>query len=93
MTFLRPTSPVALTDGRFGSAAAPLRAGCGLCRAAGVPAHFASHQLCSAVFVAGLDPAEYYRQAIAPKFGPLGRLIRYDIDRERREVRVAFAAS
>jgi CubicO group peptidase (beta-lactamase class C family) len=60
-------------------------------RVAGVPAHFASHQLCSAVFVAGLDPAEYYHQAIEPRFGPVGRLIRYEIDRERREVRVSLA--
>jgi hypothetical protein len=60
-------------------------------RVAGVPAHFASHQLCSAVFIAGLDPAQYYPEAIEPKFGPLGRLIHYKIDRERREVRVSLA--
>lgn len=60
-------------------------------RVAGVPAHFTSHQLCSAVFVGGLEPSQYYREAIEPKFGPLGKLIHYDIDRERREVRVSFA--
>lgn len=63
----------------------------GLRRVAGVPAHFTSHQLCSAVFVAGLEPAEYYSEAIEPKFGPLGKLLHYDIDRKRREVRVSFA--
>jgi CubicO group peptidase (beta-lactamase class C family) len=60
-------------------------------RVAGVPVHFTSHQLCSAVFVAGLDAEEYYREAIEPKFGPVGRLIHYEIDRERREVRVSLA--
>jgi len=60
-------------------------------RVAGVPAHFASHQLCSAVFVAGLDPADYYREAIEPRFGPVGRLIHYELDRKRREVSVSLA--
>lgn len=60
-------------------------------RAVRVPVHFASHQLCSAVFVGGLDPADYYREAIQPKFGPLGKLIRYEIDCERSEVRVSLA--
>jgi CubicO group peptidase (beta-lactamase class C family) len=63
----------------------------GLSRVAGVPANFASHQLCSAVFVGGLDPAQFHREVIGPKFGALGKLIRYDVDRERREVRVRFA--
>jgi len=71
----------------------PRRASLRFCasRVAGVPAHFASHQLCSAVFVAGLDPEEYYREAIEPKFGPVGRLMRYEINRQRREVRVSLA--
>lgn len=82
---------LALIIGCVVSAAVLLGRWFGLGQVIGVPAHFASHQLCSAVFVAGLDPAEYYREAIAPKFGPLGKLLRYDIDRERREVRVNFA--
>jgi len=90
-TLLRTTSFVALTVGCFGLAAVLLRGWFGLGRVVGVPAHFTSHQLCSAVFVGGLDPAEYYREAIEPKFGLLGRLIHYDIDRERRQVRVSFA--
>lgn len=60
-------------------------------RVAGVPAHFASHQLCSAVFVGGLDPTEYSREAIEPRFGLAGKLLRSDIDRKRGEVRVSFA--
>jgi CubicO group peptidase (beta-lactamase class C family) len=72
----------------------PARSGClRFCpaRIAGVPVHFASHQLCSAVFIAGLDPAQYYREAIEPKFGPVGRFLHYEIDRERREVHVSLA--
>jgi len=61
-------------------------------RVAGVPVHFASHQLCSATFVAGLDPAQFYREAIAPKLGPAGALLRYEVDREKKEVRTSLAA-
>src|SRR5262249_37960974 len=60
-------------------------------RISGVPTNFTSHQLCSAVFVRGLDPTEYYKQAVAPKLGAAGKLLRYDVDRERREVRVSLA--
>jgi CubicO group peptidase (beta-lactamase class C family) len=87
----RPALSIALAIAGVGLTAVLLAGGDCLSRAAGVPAHFASHQLCSAVFVGGLDPAEYYREAIAPKFGLAARLIHYDIDRERREVRVSFA--
>lgn len=82
---------LALTIGCLVLAAVLFGSWFGLGRMVGVPAHFASHQLCSAVFVGGLEPAQYYREAIAPKFGSLGKLLRYDIDRERREVRVIFA--
>jgi hypothetical protein len=42
-------------------------AGCGaLDRAAGVPTHYVSHQMCSAVFVGGLDPDMFYREAVQP---------------------------
>lgn len=53
----------------------------------GVPVHFASHQLCSASFVARLDPTQFYNEAIKPKLGPAGGLVRYEVDWERREVR------
>jgi CubicO group peptidase (beta-lactamase class C family) len=62
-----------------------------LARAAGVPVHFASHQLCSATFVAGLDPTQFYNEAIKPKLGPVGSLLRYEVDRERQEVRTSLA--
>jgi CubicO group peptidase (beta-lactamase class C family) len=62
-----------------------------LARVAGVPVHFASHQLCSATFVAGLDSKQFYNEAIKPKLGPIGSLLRYDIDRRRKEVRTSLA--
>jgi CubicO group peptidase (beta-lactamase class C family) len=72
--------------------AAVLLDGCdSVSRVSGVPANFASHQLCSAVFVGGLEPTDYYREAIAPKLGPVGKLVHYDVERERREVRVSLA--
>ena len=73
--------------------AAPL-AGCGdlsLSRAAGVPTSLASHQLCSAVFVAGLDPDRFYREAVAPQIAPVGFLMHYRVDREQRAVTASFA--
>jgi CubicO group peptidase (beta-lactamase class C family) len=76
----------------IGATALLLLGGCDrISRVSGVPANFASHQLCSAVFVGGLDPTEYYREAIAPKLGAAGNLVHYDVDRERREVRVSLA--
>jgi CubicO group peptidase (beta-lactamase class C family) len=66
--------------------------GCGgAARMAGVPVHFASHQLCSATFVAGLDPEQFYREAIEPKLGPAAALLRYEIDRTRKEVRTSLS--
>jgi len=66
--------------------------GCGgAARAVGVPAHFASHQLCSASFVAGLDPTQFYNEAIKPKLGAAGGLVRYEVDWERREVRTSLS--
>jgi CubicO group peptidase (beta-lactamase class C family) len=62
-----------------------------LARAVGVPVHFASHQLCSATFVAGLDPTQFYDEAIKPKLGPVGPLLRYEVDRKRQEVRTSLA--
>lgn len=64
---------------------------CGPARVAGVPVHFSSHQLCSATFVAGLDPDQFYNEAIKPKVGPIGNFIQYEVDWQRREVRVSLA--
>jgi len=56
-----------------------------------VPVHFASHQLCSASFVAGPDPTEFYDEAIRPRLGPAGAFLRYEIGRQRQEVRTSLA--
>ena len=75
----------------IGAAAAALVSCEGPARVAGVPVHFTSHQLCSATFVGGLDPTEFYNEAIKPKLGPIGALLGYEIDRERQEVRAHLA--
>jgi len=90
MISLRNNWRFALTTVGIGAATAAL-AGCGgPARVVGVPVHFASHQLCSATFVAGLDPTEYYNEAIKPKLGPVGAFLRYEVDRERLEVRTSL---
>jgi hypothetical protein len=33
-----------------------------------------------ATFVGGLDPTQFYNEAIKPKLGPIGALLRYEID-------------
>jgi CubicO group peptidase (beta-lactamase class C family) len=73
---------------------APLLGACGNLspsRAALVATGYVSHQLCSAVFVAGLDPERAYREAIEPVAGPLTVLERHHVDRERAEVRATIA--
>jgi CubicO group peptidase (beta-lactamase class C family) len=60
-------------------------------RVVGVPVHFTSHQLCSATFVAGLDPTEFYNEAIKPKLGAIRAFLRYEVDRQRQEVRADLA--
>ena len=91
MIWLRNYWKLALTTVGIGAAAATL-VGCGgPARVTGVPVHFASHQLCSATFVAGLDPTEFYNEAIKPKLGPVGALLRYEVDRQQQEVRTHLA--
>ncbi|VTU29497.1 6-aminohexanoate-dimer hydrolase [Variovorax sp. SRS16] len=60
-------------------------------RAAPVISGYLSHQLCSAVFVAGRNPDRYYRDAIEPLAGPVAVLTRFTVDREHGEVRATFA--
>ena len=74
-------------------AAAPLAlASCGkIDRAAGVASGFVSHQLCSATFISGLEPEQYYREAIAPTLKPVGFLSGHAVDLERRAVAGSFA--
>ena len=91
MIWLRNNWRLALATVGIGAAVAAL-VGCGgLARVAGVPVHFASHQLCSATFVAGLDPTAFYDEAIKPKLGAVGELLRYEVDRQRQEVRTDLA--
>jgi CubicO group peptidase (beta-lactamase class C family) len=47
--------------------------------------------MCSATFVAGLDPAQFYREAVAPMIWPVGPLVDYDIDLAQRSVAGSFA--
>ncbi|MFB9268306.1 serine hydrolase domain-containing protein [Bradyrhizobium erythrophlei] len=91
MIWLRKNWKLASTLACLGSAAAAFMGRAALVRVAGVPVHFTSHQLCSASFVAGLDPTQFFNEAIKPKLGPLGALLRYDIDRQQQEVRVSLA--
>ena len=91
MIFLRKNWRLGLSLAGIGAATAALIGCGGPARVAGVPVHFTSHQLCSATFVAGLDPTQFYNEAIKPKLGPVGALLRYEVDRERQEVRTSLA--
>ncbi len=74
-------------------AASPL-AGCGSLRpdrALAVAPNLVSHQLCSAVFVAGLDPDAYYREALAPDLAMFAPLVSHHVDRARGEVTASLA--
>ena len=76
------------------AALGPLLSGCGAFapgRAAEVATGLVSHQLCSAVFVSGIDPEEFYREAIAPMVSPAGFLLSHTVNRERAEVTASLA--
>ena len=61
-------------------------------RAARVAAGLAAHNLCSAVFVAGLDPLVIMREQIGVFLpGPLGWMVEYRIDRAKPGVETSFA--
>lgn len=45
-----------------------------------------SHQLCSATFVAKVDPETYYREALVPDLAFMAPFVRHSIDRTRGEV-------
>jgi CubicO group peptidase (beta-lactamase class C family) len=91
MNWMRNNWRLALTLPCIGAATAALVKCDGPTRAASVPVHFASHQLCSAAFVARLDPTEFYNEAIKPKLGPISAFLRYEVDRQQREVRTSLA--
>jgi len=76
------------------AAGLPWLAGCGQFspeRAASVATGYVSHQLCSAVFVAGQAPDDFYRDAIAPVGGALAGMFDQVVDRDHGEVRASFA--
>lgn len=81
----RPLAPLAIL------AAAPLAGCAGLDRAAHVPVHLISHELCSTAFVSGIDPERFYAQALAPDVKPAAWALRHHIDAERMEARVSLA--
>ena len=61
-------------------------------RAAQVAAGMAAHNLCSATFVAGLDPETTFNELVRPIIGKhLGRLVRYRVDGVNRRVETTFA--
>jgi len=62
-------------------------------RALAVGPNLVSHQLCSAIFVAGLEPDTYYREALAPSLGMFAPLVRYHIDRQQKEVTASLAGA
>ena len=60
-------------------------------RAALVGAGMAAHNLCSATFVAGLDPEATLKELVQPIIGdPLGRFVRYRVDRASHSVQTTF---
>ncbi|QUD86267.1 serine hydrolase domain-containing protein [Phenylobacterium montanum] len=50
-----------------------------------------SHQVCSATFVAGLEPDAFYAQAVKQTISPADSLMRYLVDREHGAVTAVFA--
>jgi hypothetical protein len=61
-------------------------------RAAQVAAGMAAHNLCSATFVAGLDPEATLNELVKPIIGKrLGGLVRYRVDSVNHRVETAFA--
>ena len=84
-----PFLPPRLTPLLLAAALAPSLAGCGSLRpdrALAVAPALVSHQLCSAVFVAGLEPDSYFREALAPDLSFLKPLERHSIDHAKGEV-------
>jgi hypothetical protein len=61
-------------------------------RAARVGAGMAAHNLCSAVFVAGLDPEATMKELVRPIIGhPMDGWVRYRVDRANHSVEATFA--
>lgn len=60
-------------------------------RAVAVPVHFTSHQLCSAVFIGGADPARFFAEAVAPQIAPADALMDFEVDRAGQAVDASLA--
>ena len=56
-----------------------------------VAAGLTAHNLCSAVFIAGLDPDATFRELVQPPAGGWARFIRYRLDRSGSSVTASFA--
>jgi CubicO group peptidase (beta-lactamase class C family) len=56
-----------------------------------VAAGMSAHTLCSAIFVAGLDPEMAFREQVQPQLGAGKRLVHYRVDRADRSVEASFA--
>ena len=56
---------------------------------------FVSRTICSGVFVSGVSAQQMYAQALKPIAGlrDLDRVIRYEVDEVRREVRASLAGA
>jgi len=84
-SWTRPLAPLAIL------AAAPLAGCAGLSRAAHVPVHLISHEVCSTAFISRIDPERFYTRAVAPDVKPIAWLLSHRIDPTRREVTVSLA--
>jgi hypothetical protein len=60
-------------------------------RVAKAAAGLTAHNLCAAVFIAGLDPDATFRELVQPMIPRLGRFIGYRVDRSGSSVTASFA--
>jgi hypothetical protein len=60
-------------------------------RMAAVPAGFASHQLCAAVFLSGQDPKRYWATGAPPGMAIMDPFLRVAVDHEAQRVRTSLA--
>lgn len=69
-------------------------AGCsslGAGAALGVPTALAAHEICSAVFISGLDADRAYKSTVAPQLGPASRLLNVKVDPVGQTVTASLA--
>lgn len=58
-----------------------------------VASGYSSKEICSGTFISGLDPNQVYADMVKPEgaIGTISRLIRFNVDREEREVTTTIA--